>query len=61
MQSLLIKRVCVSIASVYLLGLGAIAYAQEYKFAYSTPYKPAVFSKKPKAEDLQAAIDKAAS
>ncbi|QGG80193.1 hypothetical protein GH975_06230 [Litorivicinus lipolyticus] len=61
MQNLLIKRVCVLIASLYLLGFGSVASAQEYKFAYSIPYKPALFSKKPKPEDLQAAIDNAAS
>ena len=55
------KRFCLVIVSLFAMGMGSVAIAAEYKFAYSVPYKSANFSKKPKAEDLQAAIDKAAS
>lgn len=59
--TLLFKRLCLVIVSLSVIGAASIATAQEYKFAYSVPYKSANFSKKPKTEDLQAAIDIAPS
>lgn len=61
MCAALFKRFWLVIVSFFIMGAGSVAIAQEYKFAYSVPYKSANFSKKPKSEDLQAAIDKAAS
>ena len=61
MCAALFKRFWLVIVSLFIMGAGSVAIAQEYKFAYSVPYKSANFSKKPKSEDLQAAIDKAAS
>ncbi len=57
----LFKRFCLVMVSLFIMGAGSVVIAQEYKFAYSVPYKSANFSKKPKSEDIQAAIDKAAS
>ena len=61
MGAALFKRFCLVIVLLFIMGAGPVANAQEYKFAYSVPYKSANFSKKPKSEDLQAAIDEAAS
>ena len=61
LDMLFFKRLCFVFASLFLIGAGSLATAQEYKFAYSVPYKSANFSKKPKTEDVQAAIDQAAS
>ena len=52
MGVLLFRRFCLVIASLFVIGMGSAAIAQEYKFAYSVPYKSPNFSKKPKTEKL---------
>ena len=47
------KRFCLVIVSLFAMGMGSVAIAAEYKFAYSVPYKSANFSKNLKLKILR--------
>ena len=55
------KRFFISLIALTLSITSNLVTAAEFKFAYSVPYKSAMFNSKPKAEDLNAAMELAST
>lgn len=57
----MVHRILSLVSACIWMVASTLVIAQEYRFAYSVPYKPATFSKKPKPEQIQSAIDLAST